>query len=111
MSNVEFLTTARKFDGPEAIVQNETMKINCPISEALNASIISMSTTDNRAHARFKLQDIPLIALGETDEVHAQPTVGATSRKNKMISILIVMIVVVLSGTGVWAYMKKIKGV
>ena len=45
ISNVEFLTTDRKFNGPISIVQNETMKINCPISTILNASVFAPDTT------------------------------------------------------------------
>ena len=49
ISNVELLMTGRKFDGPISIVQNKTMKSNCPISETLNASGIVLSAADNAA--------------------------------------------------------------
>ena len=79
ISNVEFLTTDQKFDGPVSIVHNKTMKNNCAISAALNASALAMSPADNPKNKK-----------------------GVTE-----ISLLIVILVIVLSGSGVWVYMKK----
>ena len=84
ISNVEFLMTGRKFGGPISIVQNKTMKSNCPISEALNASGLALSSADNAA------------------------TFDKRSKRPLLIGI--VMMVIVLSGSGVWAYMKTKNG-
>ncbi len=88
ISDVEFLTTDRKFGGPVSLVYTNTMKSDCPISEALNASALAMSTADNTA----------------TSEKNKKMVKGAS------LLIVVLVLIIVLSGSGVWVYMKKKTG-
>ena len=86
VSQVEFLTTRRIFDGPVKLVQDRTTKPACVLSEALAASALATTTADNTA----------------------------TSEKNKKGATLLIAVVALLSGSilsgiGISIYLKKNK--
>jgi len=87
ISNVEWLTTAQKFEGPVAIVRSESLENSCMLSKTLTASALAMATEDNTA------------------------TSGKNKKKAKGRSLLIVVLILLggmlLSGRGVWAYIRK----
>lgn len=87
ISQVEFLTTRRKFAGPVALVQDGTTKPVCVISETLAASALATTTADNTA------------------------TIGKNKKGAKGATLLIAVAVIVsgsvLSGAGLSIYLKK----
>ena len=89
ISNVEWLTTAQKFEGPVAIVNAESLESSCMLSKTLTASALALATEDNTA------------------------TSGKNKKKAKGRSLWIVLSIllggVLLSGRGVWAYINNKK--
>jgi len=86
ISNVEWLMTDQKFEGPIAIVHGESLENSCMLSKTLTASALAIATEDTTA------------------------TSGKNKKKMKGGTLLIVVSVllgsVVLFGRGLWIYIN-----